>query len=97
MGFSATTSDGLERRNQPPPRKPGTRSGADAHQQPWPEHGGAGGNGQQGDRNTSAFMVLTGLNQKVEQAKASVLCATTLAQRGRERDALQQPIPMVFI
>jgi hypothetical protein len=41
--------------------------------------------------------VLTALDQKVEQAKASVLSATTLAQLVRERDALRQPIPMFYI
>ena len=58
---------------------------------------GASGTEHQGDRNNSAFMVLTALDQKVEQAKASVLSATTLAQLLSEREALRQPTPMFYI
>jgi hypothetical protein len=40
---------------------------------------GASSSEHQGDRHNRSFMVLTALAQKVEQAKASVLSAPTLA------------------
>jgi DNA-binding IscR family transcriptional regulator len=58
---------------------------------------GASSSEHQGDRNNRSFMVLTALAQKVEQAKASVLSAPTLAQLVREREELRQPTPMFSI
>jgi hypothetical protein len=58
---------------------------------------GASSREHQGDRNNRSFMVLTALAQKVEQAKASVLSAPTLAQLVREREVLRRPTPMFSI
>ncbi|MEB3264857.1 MAG: Rrf2 family transcriptional regulator [Synechococcus sp.] len=52
---------------------------------------------RQGQRDHPEFLVLAALDQKVEQARAAVLSATTLAQLLREREALRNPLPMFYI
>jgi Rrf2 family protein len=52
---------------------------------------------RQGDPGDATFLVLTALEQKLEQARESLLASTSLAQLLRERDALRQPQPMFYI
>jgi Rrf2 family protein len=58
---------------------------------------GTSGSQREGQRSTSAFHVLTALAQKVEQARARVLAATTLKQLLEERNARSQPELMYHI
>ncbi|MCP9942840.1 Rrf2 family transcriptional regulator [Cyanobium sp. ATX 6E8] len=52
---------------------------------------------RQGDLGDATFLVLTALEQKLEQARETLLASTSLAQLLRERDALRQPQPMFYI
>ncbi len=59
--------------------------------------GKAGGASPDGKRSTTAFLVLTALEQKLEQARARVLAALTLKQLLEDCRARNQPTLMYHI
>ena len=52
---------------------------------------------RQGDRRNPEFRVIDGLAERAQQARRTVLEATTLAHLLLERDGLRQPTPMFYI
>ncbi|NBW64092.1 MAG: Rrf2 family transcriptional regulator, partial [Synechococcaceae bacterium WB4_1_0192] len=52
---------------------------------------------RQGDRGNPEFRVIDGLAERAQQARRTVLEATTLAHLLLERDGLRQPTPMFYI
>ncbi|WP_094510856.1 Rrf2 family transcriptional regulator [Synechococcus sp. MW101C3] len=58
---------------------------------------GESSNERQGDRDDPEFQVLKALDQKLDEARASLLSSTTLADLLVERNKRLQPQPMFFI
>jgi len=52
---------------------------------------------RKGDRQDAEFQALAALDQRLEEARLSILRQTTLAQLLQERDRLRQPAPMFYI
>jgi Rrf2 family transcriptional regulator, cysteine metabolism repressor len=52
---------------------------------------------RKGERHNPEFQALINLEQRLDQARSSILKETTLAQLMQERDALKQPFPMFYI
>ena len=52
---------------------------------------------RQGSPDDAAFLALRALGRRAQQARTSILAATTLAQLLQERESLQQPQSMFYI
>jgi Rrf2 family protein len=52
---------------------------------------------RKGERQDAEFQALSRLEQRLAQARLSILEETTLAQLVQDRDALKQPVPMFYI
>ncbi|MFM1811963.1 MAG: hypothetical protein RLZZ336_901 [Cyanobacteriota bacterium] len=58
---------------------------------------GSSSSDRQGDRDDPAFLALSNLDQRAEQARSAVLQGVTLAQLLQDKERLQQPLPMFYI
>ena len=58
---------------------------------------GASTTSRKGERQDPEFQALIDLSNRLEQARATILSQTTLAELVQKRDQLKQPLPMFYI